>query len=33
MAVPGGVLPNIHSVLLPKSKGKKDASGAVSQEF
>ncbi|KAK9904811.1 hypothetical protein WJX75_002958 [Coccomyxa subellipsoidea] len=30
----GGVLPNIHSVLLPKTKGgKKDASGAVSQEF
>ncbi len=31
----GGVLPNIHSVLLPKSKGKGDkkASGSVSQEF
>ncbi|CAL8464656.1 g4191 [Coccomyxa elongata] len=30
----GGVLPNIHSVLLPKTKAKKDgASGAVSQEF
>eukprot|EP00884_Botryococcus_braunii_P016771 jgi/Botrbrau1/3778/Bobra.0183s0013.1 len=30
----GGVLPNIHSVLLPKtSKKGKDASGSVSQEF
>lgn len=30
----GGVLPNIHSVLLPKKTGKKDgASGSVSQEF
>lgn len=30
----GGVLPNIHSVLLPKSSKKgKDASGSVSQEF
>eukprot|EP00887_Chlorella_sp_A99_P001226 scaffold14.g1226.t1 len=28
----GGVLPNIHAVLLPKKKGK-DASGSVSQEF
>ena len=28
----GGVLPNIHSVLLPK-KGKKGTSGSVSQEF
>ena len=29
----GGVLPNIHSVLLPKKAGKKGASGSVSQEF
>ena len=31
----GGVLPNIHSVLLPKKTGKKGdkSSGAVSQEF
>mmetsp|Transcript_30509 Transcript_30509/g.54659 ORF Transcript_30509/g.54659 Transcript_30509/m.54659 type:complete len:136 (-) Transcript_30509:208-615(-) len=31
----GGVLPNIHSVLLPKKSGpgKKGASGSVSQEF
>ena len=30
----GGVLPNIHSVLLPKKTGKKEgASGSVSQEF
>ena len=31
----GGVLPNIHSVLLPKTKpGKaKGASGSISQEF
>ena len=29
----GGVLPNIHSVLLPKGKGKKGTSGSVSQEF
>ncbi|KAK9804745.1 hypothetical protein WJX72_003207 [[Myrmecia] bisecta] len=31
----GGVLPNIHSVLLPKKTGKgaKGASGSVSQEF
>ena len=30
----GGVLPNIHSVLLPKAKSKKDAEGgSVSQEF
>lgn len=32
----GGVLPNIHSVLLPKAgKGKKGdkVSGSVSQEF
>ena len=28
----GGVLPNIHTVLLPKKKGK-GASGSVSQEF
>ena len=28
----GGVLPNIHSVLLPKKTGKK-TSGSVSQEF
>jgi hypothetical protein len=28
----GGVLPNIHTVLLPKSKGKK-SSGSASQEF
>ena len=28
----GGVLPNIHSVLLPKGKGK-GKSGSVSQEF
>ena len=31
----GGVLPNIHSVLLPKTsktKGGKNASGSVSQE-
>ena len=28
----GGVLPNIHSVLLPKKKGSK-ASGSASQEF
>ena len=27
----GGVLPNIHTVLLPKSKGKKSSS--ASQEF
>ncbi|KAI8464749.1 MAG: histone-fold-containing protein [Monoraphidium minutum] len=27
----GGVLPNIHSVLLPKTKGK--TGGSVSQEF
>jgi histone H2A len=31
----GGVLPNIHSVLLPQKSGKKGdkSSGAVSQEF
>ena len=30
----GGVLPNIHSVLLPKKpKGGKGAGGSVSQEF
>ncbi len=30
----GGVLPNIHSVLLPKKpKGGKGATGSVSQEF
>ncbi|CAL8463922.1 g3457 [Coccomyxa elongata] len=30
----GGVLPNIHSVLLPKGKGKKGETGAsLSQEF
>merc|ERR1739848_613453 len=29
----GGVLPNIHSVLLPKKGGKKGTSGSVSQEF
>ena len=32
----GGVLPNIHAVLLPKTAGKgknKGASGSVSQEF
>ena len=30
----GGVLPNIHSVLLPKkAKGGKGAGGSVSQEF
>jgi histone H2A len=30
----GGVLPNIHSVLLPKkTKGGKGTSGSVSQEF
>ena len=30
----GGVLPIIHSVLLPKKTGKKEgASGSVSQEF
>lgn len=29
----GGVLPNIHSVLLPKTKGKKGMGGSVSQEF
>jgi hypothetical protein len=30
----GGVLPNIHSVLLPKGKGKKGEAGAsLSQEF
>eukprot|EP00873_Tetraselmis_striata_P039386 jgi/Tetstr1/459650/TSEL_005006.t1 len=29
----GGVLPNIHSVLLPKKADKKGASGSVSQEF
>eukprot|EP00249_Psilotum_nudum_P028976 c39038_g1_i1 orf=324-737(+) len=30
----GGVLPNIHSVLLPKKLGKsKDAVGSASQEF
>jgi hypothetical protein len=28
----GGVLPNIHSVLLPKKSGK-DKSGSASQEF
>ena len=28
----GGVLPNIHSVLLPKKTGKGKASGSVSQE-
>jgi hypothetical protein len=28
----GGVLPNIHSVLLPNKTGKK-TSGSVSQEF
>lgn len=28
----GGVLPNIHSVLLPKSKGKKDEDAEESQE-
>ncbi len=29
----GGVLPNIHSVLLPKTKGKKDVGGSVSQDY
>merc|ERR1712124_58319 len=29
----GGVLPNIHAVLLPKKSGKKGTSGSVSQEF
>ena len=29
----GGVLPNIHTVLLPKKSGKKGTSGSVSQEF
>ena len=29
----GGVLPNIHSVLLPKKTGKGKTSGSVSQEF
>jgi histone H2A len=29
----GGVLPNIHSVLLPKKSAKKGASGSISQEF
>ncbi|GAB5032921.1 histone-fold-containing protein [Nannochloropsis oceanica] len=29
----GGVLPNIHSVLLPKSKGKKGAKGSASQDY
>jgi len=28
----GGVLPNIHSVLLPKKTGKDKTSGSVSQE-
>ena len=28
----GGVLPNIHAVLLPKNEGK-DKSGSVSQEY
>ena len=29
----GGVLPNIHQVLLPKKDGKKGKSGSVSLEF
>ena len=29
----GGVLPNIHSVLLPKKTGKKGTSGSASQAF
>jgi C-terminus of histone H2A len=29
----GGVLPNIHSVLLPSSKKGKAKGGSVSQEF
>ena len=29
----GGVLPNIHSVLLPKTKGKKGAKGSASQDY
>jgi histone H2A len=29
----GGVLPNIHSVLLPNSKKGKAKGGSVSQEF
>ena len=29
----GGVLPNIHAVLLPKGKGKKKSSGSASQEY
>lgn len=31
----GGVLPNIHTVLLPKKTGKggKDIGGSISQEF
>ena len=29
----GGVLPNIHAVLLPKRKGKKGSSSSASQEY
>jgi histone H2A len=29
----GGVLPNIHEVLLPATKGKKGKGGSISQEF